>query len=131
MAYWGYKTSANFAMWLVVTVLLVTGAVWLIIGGLDTGGCNYCYDEFNKDLTPKKPEKTNKGCQVLLYSFMLYTPEKAAEPDGRGNMWGFCMFGGGAVAELAAGAAMFVLGLLLLTYFCCAPRPSHVTPIKA
>ncbi|GIL48377.1 hypothetical protein Vafri_4637 [Volvox africanus] len=129
MAYWGFKTSANFVMWLLTTILLVTGAIWLIIGGLDTSGCNYCYSEFNKDLSPKhKDGSIDKGCQVLLFSFTLHEPDLAAESDARGNMWGWCMFASGPVGELAAGGAMFLLGLLFLTYFCCAPRPSNVVP---
>ncbi|GLI69389.1 hypothetical protein VaNZ11_013991 [Volvox africanus] len=130
MAYWGFKTPANFGMWLVITILLVTGAIWLIIGGLDTGGCNYCYSKFNKDLSPKhNGDSIDKGCHVLLFSFQLYEPKLALESDARGNMWGWCMLATGPVGELAAGSAMFLLGLLLLTYFCCAPRPSNVTPV--
>ncbi|GIL74615.1 hypothetical protein Vretimale_2169 [Volvox reticuliferus] len=130
MAYWGFKTPANFAMWLVITILLVTGAIWLIIGGLDTGGCNYCYSEYDKDLSPAG-NSINKGCQVLLFSFVLHEPDLALETDARGNMWGWCMLATGPVGELAAGGAMFILGLLLMIYFCFAPRPSNVTPITA
>ncbi|EFJ49880.1 hypothetical protein VOLCADRAFT_104127 [Volvox carteri f. nagariensis] len=89
MAYWGFRTPANFAMWLVVTVLLVTGAVWLIIGGVNTHGCNFCYSEFNKDLTVKDPSGTEKGCTVLAFSFALYEPQRLREADPRGNMWGW------------------------------------------
>jgi hypothetical protein len=128
MAYWGYKTPGNFAVWLIVTVLLVTGAVWLIIGGIDTGGCNACYSEFNMDLSPKD-SNTAKGCQVLQFAFVLHEPKLAAQQDARDQMWGWCMYGTGPVGELAAGATMFMLGLLLLVYFCLAKKPEAPIPV--
>lgn len=130
MAYWGFKTPANFVMWLMVTLLLVSGAVWLIIGGVTTSGCNYCYTEFNQDLSMKHKE-IEKGCQVLLFSFVLNEPQHVIESDARDYMWVWCMFATGPVAELAAGGSMFVLGLLLLIYFCLAQRPSTVTTLQA
>ena len=129
MAYWGYKTPANFAVWLITAVLLVTGAVWLIIGGVDAAGCRFCYNQLGSALRTNADPKIDKGCIVAAFAFELYEPKLASEADARVNFYDWCLGTTGPLVEMIAGAAIFAAGLLLLSYFCCCGvRPSSVAP---
>ncbi|GFR46237.1 hypothetical protein Agub_g7783 [Astrephomene gubernaculifera] len=131
MAYWGYKTPANFAVWVLITVLLVTGVIWLPKGGADTAGCGYCWTQFDDGplndmalINSTKVGGIDKGCLVAAFSFNLYEPEEAAKVGARDDFYWFCL-NSGPLAQMIGGAVVFGVGLLLLTYFCCcAVKPS-------
>ncbi|KXZ54795.1 hypothetical protein GPECTOR_4g866 [Gonium pectorale] len=121
MAYWGYKTPGNFTIWMIVAVLLVTGAIWLPIGGAGIGGCAYCADKLGPRLNTTG---VDKGCVVGAYSFQLYEPVEAAKLDAKDEFYWFCI-NGGPLAAAIAGTVVFGTGLLFLIYFCtCAKPPS-------
>ncbi|GIL48379.1 hypothetical protein Vafri_4642 [Volvox africanus] len=124
MAYWGYKKPLNFMMWILVIVLLVTGAIWLIVGGVNAADCAACRAQFGKNLTMGvDPRSIDNICNVGAYAFWLNNPEDAYVPDVRNNYYGWCILHTGPAAEIIAGGVMILLGLFLMLYFVFASPP--------